>query len=379
MPFAFLDKDLLDKNISSLLNRAGDKKIRIATKSVRCTWTLRYILDHHPRLQGLMCYSVREAAWLATEGFDDLLVAYPAFHSEDIREIVPMLKRGKRIYLMVDLEDHLRQVNQVGREENVRIPVCLDLDMTSKFPGVYFGVYRSSVNNKEKADMFFKTLKKYPFVHCRALMGYEAQIAGLGDNVKGKGAMNAIIRNLKKRSVKEVALRRKEVVALGQRQGVEFEVVNAGGTGSLETSRQESWVTEVTVGSGFYASHLFDHYKAFKHLPAAGYAIEVVRNPQPDIYTCLGGGYVASGTPGKDKTPIPYLPEGCSFIENEMAGEVQTPLKHKGGKLELGSPVFMRHSKAGELCEHFNELVIVSNGEVVDSVPTYRGEGQCFL
>jgi hypothetical protein len=39
----------------------------------------------------------------------------------------------------------------------------------------------------------------------------------------------------------------------------------------------------------------------------------------------------------------------------------------------------MRHAKAGELCERFNELVLVAGSEIVDSVPTYRGEGQAFL
>jgi D-serine deaminase-like pyridoxal phosphate-dependent protein len=39
----------------------------------------------------------------------------------------------------------------------------------------------------------------------------------------------------------------------------------------------------------------------------------------------------------------------------------------------------MRHAKAGELCERFDRLHLIRGGEVVDSVPTYRGEGECFL
>ena len=146
----------------------------------------------------------------------------------------------------------------------------------------------------------------------------------------------------------------------------------------MESTRAEVAVTEITAGSGFYASHLFDYYDNFKHLPAAGYAVEVVRQPQPGIYTCLGGGYVASGAPGVDKIPLPYLPEGARLHPNEGAGEVQTPILYKG-QLKEGDPVFMRHSKAGELCERFNELLLVRAGKVIDRVPTYRGEGKCFL
>jgi D-serine deaminase-like pyridoxal phosphate-dependent protein len=39
----------------------------------------------------------------------------------------------------------------------------------------------------------------------------------------------------------------------------------------------------------------------------------------------------------------------------------------------------MRHSKAGELCERFTSLFLVSGNRIVDEVPTYRGEGRCLL
>ena len=39
----------------------------------------------------------------------------------------------------------------------------------------------------------------------------------------------------------------------------------------------------------------------------------------------------------------------------------------------------MRHAKAGELCERFNSLLLVSGDEIVGELPTYRGEGQAFL
>jgi D-serine deaminase-like pyridoxal phosphate-dependent protein len=81
---------------------------------------------------------------------------------------------------------------------------------------------------------------------------------------------------------------------------------------------------------------------------------------------------------GLDKIPKPYLPEGAELLENEMAGEVQTPIKYKG-KLQIGDPIFMRHSKAGELCEHFNEIILIKDNKIIDRVKTYRGEGKRVL
>ena len=97
-------------------------------------------------------------------------------------------------------------------------------------------------------------------------------------------------------------------------------------------------------------------------------------------YTCLGGGYIASGGSGKDRLPTPFLPEGATLFATEGAGEVQTPILYAGPvELGLGDPVLFRHAKAGELCERFTSLLLIQDGAIVDEVPTYRGEGQCFF
>jgi D-serine deaminase-like pyridoxal phosphate-dependent protein len=68
------------------------------------------------------------------------------------------------------------------------------------------------------------------------------------------------------------------------------------------------------------------------------------------------------------------------LIGAEGAGEVQTPLVGPAaGALRVGDRVWFRHAKAGELCEHVNELYLVDGDAVVDTVPTYRGEGKAFL
>ncbi len=59
---------------------------------------------------------------------------------------------------------------------------------------------------------------------------------------------------------------------------------------------------------------------------------------------------------------------------------MQTPLSGTAaGDLQVGDRVYMRHAKAGELCERFDALHLVEGEEIVDVVPTYRGEGKTFL
>jgi D-serine deaminase-like pyridoxal phosphate-dependent protein len=96
------------------------------------------------------------------------------------------------------------------------------------------------------------------------------------------------------------------------------------------------------------------------------------------VATALGGGYPASGAAGRDRLPRPVFPPGLRLDRTEGAGEVQTPL-HGAAALHVGDRVWFRHAKAGELCERFNEVHLVRGGELVDTVPTYRGEGRAFL
>jgi D-serine deaminase-like pyridoxal phosphate-dependent protein len=59
---------------------------------------------------------------------------------------------------------------------------------------------------------------------------------------------------------------------------------------------------------------------------------------------------------------------------------VQTPVRVPAGvSLAPGDPLLFRHAKAGELCERFNELLLIAGGRVVDTATTYSGDGRCFF
>jgi D-serine deaminase-like pyridoxal phosphate-dependent protein len=380
MPFAFLDLDLLQQNIRQIVAQAQGKKVRLASKSLRSIPVIRRIMAADPCFQGIMCYTAQEAVYLASQGFEDLLIGYPAWNEQDIAVVARATAAGTHITLMVDSTEHVEQIELVASRYGVRLPLCLEIDMSMDLPGLHFGVWRSPVRTPEQARLVLERIMASPHVWLDGLMGYEAQIAGVGDNFPGHKFKNAVVQRLKQRSIREIAVRRSAIVELVKSYGVSLRFVNGGGTGSIVTTRTEQAVTEITVGSGFYAPALFDNYRDFRYHPAAAFAIEIVRHPRPHIYTCLGGGYIASGSVGPEKQPQPYLPQGAKLISLEGAGEVQTPIKYKGSvPLKIGNPVFMRHSKAGELCERFTHLLLVSDGAIVDEVTTYRGDGQCFI
>jgi D-serine deaminase-like pyridoxal phosphate-dependent protein len=363
-PFAFVDLDAMWSNADEMLARAGGKPIRVASKSVRCRALLDAIARRDERFRGLMTFTLEESLWL---GAADMLLAYPTVD----RDALSRMGEGGPV-LMVDSPD---QLDLIESATSAPVRLCIEVDLSYSLLGgrVKVGVKRSPIRTPEQAAALADEIEKRPAMTLVGLMGYEAHIAGLGDRPPGKRAMAAVLQRLQRASAAEIAERRAAVVAALP----PLEFVNGGGTGSLHTTSREDAVTEITAGSGFYAPTLFDHYSAFTLIPAAMFALPVVRKPSKRVATVLGGGYVASGPADDLRLPTPYLPRGLKLDRNEGAGEVQTPLL--GADLRIGERVYFRHAKAGELCERFDSLLLVEGDRVVDEVPTYRGEGRAFL
>ncbi|MPZ61550.1 MAG: amino acid deaminase/aldolase [Propionibacteriales bacterium] len=369
-PFALVDLDAFDGNAEDLVRRAGGTPIRLASKSLRC----RHLLDDalaRPGFRGVMSYALAEAVWLAEHGVEDILMAYPSADRRAFQALAKDPELCRRITLMVDDVDHLDFVDRVLGERRPELRVCLDLDASWRPLGVHVGVRRSPLREPVPTVALAREAVRRPGFALVGLMTYEAQIAGLQD-------LNSPIRMMKARSAAEIAQRRAAVVA-AVREVAPLEIVNAGGTGSLETSAADPIVTEVTAGSGLYGPTLFDRYRGFRPRPAPLFALPVVRRPAPEIATLFGGGYVASGQAGRDRLPTPYLPDGLELVRVEGAGEVQTPVTGRAaGRLRVGDRVWMRHTKAGEMCERFDALHLVRGDQLVDTVATYRGEGKNF-
>jgi D-serine deaminase-like pyridoxal phosphate-dependent protein len=382
-PFAFVDLDAMWANAGQMLERAGSKPVRVASKSVRCRAVIDRILDSDRRFAGLMTFTLPETLWLAEQGYENLLLAYPTADSGALGDLAlrSAANPDEAPIVMVDCVEHLEAIESVLGTGAAPVRVCIDLDASWWALGgrVKAGPKRSPVHTLEQAVALAREIEQRPQLRLAALMAYEGQIAGVGDTPPGRRLRGAAIRFMQRRSAAEIAERRAAIVT-AIREFAELPIVNGGGTGSLELTGAEGAVTEVTAGSGFYAPTLFDHYSRFSLTPAAGFALPIVRRPSTRVATALGGGYLASGSGDPARLPTPWLPPGLALDPEEGAGEVQTPLLGPpAADLRIGDRVYMRHAKAGELCERFDTLHLVEGGRVVDEVPTYRGEGRAFL
>ncbi|GGZ40921.1 alanine racemase [Streptomyces inusitatus] len=380
-PLAVVDLDAFDANADDLARRAAGKPVRVASKSVRCRPLLERVLARGG-FAGVMSFTLRESLWLARSGFDDVLLAYPSADRAGFAELAGNARLAAAVTVMIDDPAQLELIERARSGGRAEIRVCLELDTALRLLGgrIRIGARRSPLSEPARLAELARSIARRPGFRLVGLMAYEGHIAGVGDAHEGAPLVSGAVRLMQRMARNDLVRRRAEAVRAVRAVAPDLEFVNGGGTGSVEQTAAESAVTEVAAGSGLFMPRLFDHYSSFSGRPAALFAQPVVRRPGVGAVTVLGGGYPASGPAGRDRSPLPYLPEGLRYDRREGAGEVQTPLLGPpADDLLIGDKVWFRHAKAGELCERFDALWLVEGDRVTGSVPTYRGEGRTFL
>lgn len=373
-PLSLVDLTAFDENARHMATRTHGKPIRLATKSVRNRTLISRAL-RTPGYQGLMCYSLAEALWLVSEGYTDILVAYPSVDRAAIAELAANEQALAEIVLIVDSEAHLKILHA---SKPVRpISVALDIDSSLRIFArtsnpIHIGVRRSGLYLDADVTRLLDSANRYGSVRIVGAMFYDAQIAGLPDS-------SAIVRMMKQLSRAELGERRREIVSLMRERLGELRLVNGGGTGSIADFERAHEVTEVTAGSGLYYPTLFDGYRGLGLNPSAYFGLDVVRQPRNNIATAFAGGYMASGEVGKSRQPK-LIRSGYKLSGQEGVGEVQTPVFAQRGIAapQVGERVWLRHAKAGEQMERFNTTYLLSGTQIVDDSLTYRGEGKNF-
>ena len=372
-PLAALHLPSLRANLNDLRRRASGTRIRIASKSVRSRLVLAEALGPDLRgddaVRGIMAFSLSEALWLVGSGCNDVLMGYPTVDRAALGKFAADRMAQDAVTLMVD---DIRQL-EIALDAGVSgARVCVDVDASLKFGPVHLGVRRSPLRNADDVAPLVHRATELGFRVVGAMF-YEAQVAGVPDDVRGIG----LVKRLSMRRL--LGVREAVAATIEEITGRRPEIINSGGSGSIAESAADPVVTEVTAGSGLYVPGLFDNYRSFTPRPSLFFALPAVRTPARGLTTLLYGGYVASGVPGPDRLPVPARPAGLRYLGREGAGEVQTPVR---GQVAIGDRAWWRHAKAGELCERFDTIHVVDETPdgpaIVDRWPTYRGEGKCF-
>jgi len=439
--FIDLDVFEANVKMMAAVAKRNHKTLRMATKSIRCPHLIRHAMKvADGTFKGLMCFSVQEANALMEyavnedqhqeedstfdlrSAFNDILIAYPTVSESDIETAFRMTQKGVDISLMIDCVQHIRILDAIcnriycesspnhsdDRKDSVehsalrKVSVCIDLDLSYRIKciGLCIGPRRSNIYDEYDLNCILDAILQSKFLKLSGAMGYEAQVAGVMDD--NPFASNWMVRRLKPVLQSDCNERRRSMVQFirnkihlinegGHDDGIgappfmtennldSFRFVNGGGTGNLEEATGDATCTEVSAGSGLLQSKIFDYYLNSQCRPAAAFALQITRISVDEGYiNCQSGGFIASGSPGKDREPVPFLPRKqiVGPFEDIGYGEVNTPLRVRdAAAFHYGDPVFFRPAKAGEIAERFNEYVLKRGDTLCGTVKTYRGMG----
>ncbi|MEO5711399.1 MAG: amino acid deaminase/aldolase [Nocardioidaceae bacterium] len=376
-PTYVVDLDSFDANAADLARRAAGTPVRVASKSLRVPDLISRALAA-PGFVGVLAYSLREALWLCEQGVSgDVVMGYPSVDVTALAAVTASPAAQRAVTLMVDDVRHLDLIDSV-RPVGAPVRLAIDVDAGLRLGPAHVGPKRSPLYDAADVVELAQEIERRDGMRLVGVMTYEGQVAGVPDEVPRHRFRSAAVRSLKSASVPQLENRRAEI-ASALHEVAELEFWNAGGSGSIETSAADPAVTEVTAGSGLLVPGLFDHYRSFDPLPAAYFGLRVVRRPSATVATVAGGGLIASGPTGSDRSPVPWAPPGLHLTGLEGAGEVQTPLTGPGASaLLVGELVWFRHAKSGEVAEHVLEAHLLRGNEIVETVPTYRGTGHAW-
>jgi D-serine deaminase-like pyridoxal phosphate-dependent protein len=374
-PLVFCDLKTFKQNLDKAgkLLKSKNKLMRVCTKSVRVPELIK-IVEQQEFVNGIFAFNSAEVLYYAKDyKFKDILLGYPITSDIDAEELCQAAKvEGVNVSVMVDDVKQIQLLEGHAKNHNVHLDLLIEIDVSYRFLSQTVGVLRSPLKQVDEILQLAQIIENADSLSMRGIMGYEAQNASLGDN-------KLLYRFVKRKSRKYVNTMRNDIVNNLTNAGYSLEVVNGGGSGCFQENLEEPSITEIGIGSLLFKPHIFDTINSLDEFkPSLFFILQIVRKPRENIATAFSGGYVSSGA-GRNP-PKPVVPEGLKTLKFEGFGEVQTPFKYNPANISLtiGDPIFCRFAKAGEPLEHFNEILIYNEGEIIDTYKTYRGLGKRF-
>ena len=369
LPAALVDLDLLRENAAALVARAGGKPLRLATKSVRCTALLRLVLREYAAAFAASWPTTRArppSSWRRASR--DILVAYPALDAPALTEVARRVAAGAQVTFTVDAPGHVTAAARAARRGRHRAAAV-------HRRGPLARAARPALRRAALAAHHSRRRARARRVHPR-----DARRAARGpDRLRGADCRRAGPRALRAPAERRGAPAQAPLAAATSPRAAPpccTRCSEAGFALALRERGRHGQPRDEQRGAGGDGGRGGQRpLRAHR----SSTATRAFAPPRPPSSRCPSRGCRARASTrctaaatwprarrGGRSCPRPSCPRARGCSRNEGAGEVQTPVRYEGPeRLVLGSPVFFRHAKAGELCEHFNALLLVSGGAVV--------------
>lgn len=227
-PALTIDLDILDRNLDRMAAYCREHGLRLRphTKTHKTPEVARMQLDRGA--VGLTVAKVGEAEVMASDGLDEILVAFPIWGAEKLSRLTA-LARELSILLSLDNEATAQGLSQAAGAVGATVGVLVEFDS---------GYRRCGLQSGPACLELARKIEKLAGLKFRGLMTFPGNIWG------GEGE--------RKKEAERVAERFEKTLEPFRKAGMEVEIVSGGSTPSAFMSGSIPGLTEIRPGTYVY-------------------------------------------------------------------------------------------------------------------------------
>ena len=226
-PCLVIDKNKLLHNIKYMQGLAESKNVLVRphAKTHKCSKIAQLQLDHGAC--GICVAKVSEALIMAKNGITGILITSPVVALNKIEILLEVTKLASDTMIVIDNLDNARQINEIFRQNNLKINILLDIDG---------GIGRTGVH-LANAIIMIKELQQFSNLSFNGIQCYAGHLQHITDVNERRQQSHEIL-------TKVVAIKN-AVIA----EGIACNILTGSGTGSFSLDAEINGITEIQPGS----------------------------------------------------------------------------------------------------------------------------------
>jgi D-serine deaminase-like pyridoxal phosphate-dependent protein len=349
-PALVVDLDQLDANIATIAGMCREKNVnwRPHAKCFRTPEIARRTIA--AGAIGITVAKLGEAEMMAAAQIDNILIANQIVGKAKIARLIALNKNTDVTVAVDDIqnaESLAFAARACGRNQAMVIELDLGLRRAGVMPGPAFQSLVEKVAKLEGGSL-------------RGVMGWEGQTSDLTSKTQKAHEVTKALTSLV------------DAAAVARKQGVEIDIVSAGGTGTAELVLAHPGITEVQIGRGVYSDVRARTKSGFNLPPSLWIHTTVTSRPNPSRIICDSGMKSMSNA-----FSDPELIGIGEVVEVLLSAEhAIIELAHPSAEPHIGSRLVFAVGYADTTVHLHDEMIGVRNGLIECSWPTLnRG---CF-
>ena len=350
-PCVLVYRDRVIRNIeSAILLAGGPDQLRPHVKTHKSADVVRLHLKRG--VTRFKCATVAEATMLAQAGAQDILLAYQPV-GPVVDHLCQLARKHSRVRFgcLLDNEATLGTLETLCEHTGVVLFAYVDLDV---------GMHRTGIQPGSAADALYSRIAQSRWIEAGGIHAYDGHILD-GD------------REVRRESARES--RDKALMMRARLTGLQLAVpeVVLGGTPAFGC-HAEAVVGGITFSPGTYVYSDWGHGSGYPDLPFEAAAVvlgRVISVPTPGRFTIDVGSKAIAADPTPPRGMLLNYPNAIGGNQSE---ELWVFTVGEGDSPSVGMPVYVWPRHICPTIEHYDDVVVVEDGRVVDRWPvTARG------